>query len=147
MLCLPFEISSTLNLFCVEMKKTEVRIWILDFVCYPTFEYLIGHKWRIQNTPPHIADFCQGIYQDQALRNLSKSWKFQSNVWTKERQIRSKKRISCDFAVTSLYDCFIPSRRWFKSKGITYWSHQKNLRLISCTYFRVKLTKERPKTI
>ena len=65
MLCLPFEISSTLNLFCVEMKKTEVRIWILDFVCYPTFEYLIGHKWRIQNTPPHIADFCQAIYQDQ----------------------------------------------------------------------------------
>lgn len=91
MLCLPFEISSTLNLFCVEMKKTEVRIWILDFVCYPTFEYLIGHKWRIQNTPPHIADFCQGIYQDQALRNLSKSWKFQSNVWTKEKHIRPKK--------------------------------------------------------
>ena len=35
------------------------------FVCYPNFEYLIGQKWRIQNTPPHIADFCQAIYPDQ----------------------------------------------------------------------------------
>ena len=46
-------------------EKTEVRIWIQDFVCYPTFEYLIGQKWRIQNTPPHIAYFCQAIYPDQ----------------------------------------------------------------------------------
>ena len=82
-----YEMSSTLNLLCVELKKTEVRIWIQDFVCYPTFEYLIGQKWRIQNTPPHIADFSGS---NQSLWNFSKSCKFQSNAWRKERQIRPK---------------------------------------------------------
>ena len=86
MLCLPFEISSILNLFCVGMKKTEVRIWIQDFVCYPTFEYLIGEKWRIQNTPPHIADFCQAIYQDQI-----KLYETFQNLATFDQMLEQKK--------------------------------------------------------